>query len=123
MNDKYAVVKVGGSQYLMREGDEIDVFLLSEPEKADVIFDQVLLVKDSSGIKIGRPLVDGARVEVKVEKHFRGDKIRVATYKAKSRQRRVKGHRDELTRVKITNIIVNEQKTENNEQKTENRKR
>ena len=123
MNDKYAVVKVGGSQYLMREGDEIDVFLLSEPEKADVIFDQVLLVKDSGGIKIGRPLVDGARVEVKVEKHFRGDKIRVATYKAKSRQRRVKGHRDELTRVKITNIIVNEQKTENNEQKTENRKR
>src|SRR3989338_5833904 len=110
MNDKYAVVKVGGSQYLMREGDEIDVFLLSEPEKADVIFDQVLLVKDSGGIKIGRPLVDGARVEVKVEKHFRGDKIRVATYKAKSRQRRVKGHRDELTRVKITNIIVNEQK-------------
>lgn len=104
MNDKYAVAKVGGSQYLMREGDEIDVFLLSEPEKADVIFDQVLLVGDSGGVKVGRPLVDGAKVEAKVEKHFRGDKIRVATYKAKSRQRKVKGHRDELTRIKIIKI-------------------
>jgi len=101
---KYAVIKVGGSQYRVGEGDEIDVLRLPEPEKAKITFDQVLLVKDSIGVKVGRPLVDGAKVEAKIEKHFRGDKIRVATYKAKSRQRRVKGHRDELSRLKIIKI-------------------
>lgn len=104
-NQKYAVIKVGGSQYRVGEGDELDVPLLSQPEKANIVFDQVLLVKDSGGIRVGQPLVSGAKVEAKVEKHFRGDKIRVATYKAKSRQRRVKGHRDELTRIKIIKII------------------
>ncbi len=101
---KYAIIKVGGSQYRVGEGDEIDVALLPEASSANVTFDQVLLVKDSGGVKVGRPVVSGAKVEVKVEKHFRGDKIRVATYKAKSRYRRVKGHRDELTRVRIGKV-------------------
>lgn len=105
-NKVYAVIKVGGSQYRVGEGDELDVPLLSQPEKANIVFDQVLLAKDSDGVRVGQPLVSGAKVEAKVEKHFRGDKIRVATYKAKSRQRRVRGHRDELTRVKVEKIYV-----------------
>ncbi len=105
-SNKYAVIKVGGSQYRVSEGDEIDVLSLPEPEKANITFDQVLLVKDSGEIKVGQALVGGAKVEARVEKHFRGEKIRVATYKAKSRQRRVKGHRDELTRVKVEKIYV-----------------
>jgi large subunit ribosomal protein L21 len=102
--DKYAVIKVGGEQYRVAEGDEIDVFRLPDKENSKLFFEQVLLVKDTGGIKVGRPVVEGAKVEAKVEKHFRGDKIRVATYKAKSRYRKVKGHRDELTRIRIGKV-------------------
>lgn len=105
-NQRYAVVRVGGSQYLVREGDEIEVMRLTKPEGEKLVFDQVFLVKDQESVKVGGPTVEGAKVEAMVEKHFRGDKIRVATYKAKSRYRRVKGHRDELTKVKIEKIYV-----------------
>lgn len=91
---------------MVREGDELDVMRLSDAEAAKIIFDQVLLVKNEDKIKVGRPTVEGAKIQAEVEKHFRGDKIRVATYKAKSRYRRVKGHRDELTRVKVEKIYV-----------------
>src|SRR3989338_329733 len=101
---KYAVIKVGGSQYRVNEGDEIDVLSLPQPEKANITFDQALLFKNADGVKVGQPLVSGVKVEAEVVKHFRGDKIRVATYKAKSRYRRVKGHRDELTRLRIIKI-------------------
>ncbi len=103
---KYAVVKIGGEQYRVGEGDEIEVFRLPEAENKKIVFDQVLLVKSDESVKVGRPLVTGAKVEAEVEKHFRGDKIRVATYKAKSRYRKVKGHRDELTRVRVEKIYV-----------------
>jgi large subunit ribosomal protein L21 len=105
-NQRYAVIRAGGSQYLVREGDEIEVMRLGKPEGEKLVFDQVLLVKDGDEVKVGGPTVEGAKVEAKVEKHLRGDKIRVATYKAKSRYRRVKGHRDELTKVKIEKIYV-----------------
>jgi len=103
---KYAIIKVGGSQYRVSEGDEIDVFRLPEEEKKKIVLDQVLLVKNNSKVMVGQPLVAGAKVEAETVKRFRGDKIRVATYKAKSRYRRVKGHRDELTRVKVEKIHV-----------------
>lgn len=108
-NQKYAVIKVGGTQYLVGEGDELELMRLFQPEEQKLIFDQVLLAKDGRGVKIGQPLVVGTTVEAKVEKHFRGDKIRVATYKAKSRYRRVKGHRDSLTKVRIEKIFSGKQ--------------
>lgn len=101
---KYAVVKMSGAQYRVTEGDELDVFQIEGKEGDKVEFKEVLLYEDGDKIEVGQPLVKGAVVKAIIVKNFRGEKIRVATYKAKSRYRRVKGHRDELTRVRIEKI-------------------
>jgi large subunit ribosomal protein L21 len=73
---------------------------------AAVEFDRVLLVGDDSGTAVGSPLVGGARVVGHVIEHDRGKKITVFKYKAKSNYRRKTGHRQNLTRVRITDIIT-----------------
>ncbi len=102
---KYAIIKTGGKQYRVSEGDEIEIEKIDTPEGKVVTFAEVLLLVDNKKIKIGQPQAKGARVKAKVLSHFKGQKIRVATYKAKSRYRRVKGHRQQLTRVKILSIL------------------
>lgn len=102
---EYAVVKIGGSQYKLVEGDEIDVPKLKAAVGDEKQFPQVLLWRNGDHIEVGQPLVTGVIVTGKVVSQLRGDKIRVATYKAKSRYRKVKGHRDYLTRVKIEAIV------------------
>lgn len=103
---KYAVIKAAGAQYRVTEGDELDIFQIDGKEGDGVNFNEVLLYEDGDKILVGQPLVKGAAVKAIIVKNFRGEKIRVATYKAKSRYRRVKGHRDELTRIKIEDISV-----------------
>lgn len=101
---RYAVIKAAGAQHLVGEGEELDLFRLAADEGKKITFAEVLLLRDGAKVKVGRPLVKGAKVEATVVKHHRGEKLRVATYKAKSRYRRVLGHRDELTRVKVEKI-------------------
>lgn len=102
---KYAVVKIGGSQYKVAEGDEIEVEKIEGDKGKTIEFDQVLLLVDEAKVKIGKPFIKGVEVKAKILDQFKGKKIRVATYKAKSRYRRVKGHRKQLTRVKISSIL------------------
>ena len=103
-NDQYAVVKIGASQYLVSPGEEIEIDKISQKEGETVKFDEVLLTKEEKKIKFGQPLIKGATVEATVVKHIKGPKVRVATYRAKSRYRRVKGFRPQLTKIKITKI-------------------
>jgi len=103
---KYAVIKASGAQYRVAEGEGLDIFQIEGKEGDKVVFKEVLLYEDGDKILVGQPLVKGAVVKAIIVKDFRGEKIRVATYKAKSRYRRVKGHRDELTRVKIESIQI-----------------
>lgn len=98
---KYAVVKIGGSQYKVAEGDEIAVDKIDGEKGKSLIFNQVLLLVDDQRVQIGQPLVKEAKVKAEIVGQFKGKKIRVATYKAKSRYRRVKGFRPQLTRIKI----------------------
>ena len=102
---KYAIVKIGGSQYKVTEGDELEVDKIEGEKGKAVNLDEVLLLVDEE-IKIGEPLVKGAQIKAKIIEQFKGDKIRVATYKAKSRYRRVKGFRPLLTKIKIEKITV-----------------
>jgi large subunit ribosomal protein L21 len=102
---KYAIVKIGGSQYKVTEGDELEVDKIEGEKGKTVNLDEVLLLVDEE-IKIGEPLVKGAQIKAKIIEQFKGDKIRVATYKAKSRYRRVKGFRPLLTKIKIEKITV-----------------
>ncbi|MEK9171116.1 MAG: 50S ribosomal protein L21 [Patescibacteria group bacterium] len=105
---KYAIIKAGGAQYQVSVGQEIDIFRLDKEKDEDVVFDSVLLVKDDDKVLVGQPVVKGAKVKGKVVDQILGEKIRIATYKAKSRYRKVKGHRDQLTRVLIEKIDVKE---------------
>jgi len=102
---KYAVVKIGGSQYKVAEGDEIVVDKIDGEKGKSLIFNQILLLVDDQRIQIGQPLLKEAKVKAEIVGQFKGKKIRVATYKAKSRYRRVKGFRPLLTRVKILSIM------------------
>lgn len=101
---KFAVIKIGGSQYKVAEGDEIDIDKIESKEGSKLTFDQVLLLVDGEKINIGQPLVKSAQVKIKILKQFKGKKIRVATFKAKSRYRRVKGFRPHLVKIKIEKI-------------------
>mgnify|MGYP001187269867 FL=1 len=105
-NYQYAIVTVGGQQYQVAVGEEIDVLGLGDKKEGEkVSFDKVLLVRNKE-VKIGQPLLAKASIEAEVLSQFRGEKVRVATYRAKSRYRRVKGFRPDLTRVKILSINV-----------------
>ena len=105
--NKYAIIAAGGSQHLVAEGDELILPRIHELNKTgNLSFSQVLLVKDDKTVQVGQPTIDGAVVKARSMEDFLGPKVRVATYKAKSRHRKVSGHRDHLTRVKIESISV-----------------
>jgi len=101
----YAVIDFQGHQYQVSPGEEIVVDRLDQKEGASVEIDSVLLLVDGEKVSVGEPLVVGVKVVAKVLEHFKGKKIRVAKYRAKSRYRRVKGFRPQLTRLKIEKII------------------
>lgn len=101
---KYAIIQIGAKQYKVREGDEISVEKLEGQEAEKVSFDQVLLLADKNEKRIGRPNLTDVIVTGKISAQTKGKKIRVATFKAKSRYRRVKGHRQQLTKLVIEKI-------------------
>ena len=100
----YAVVNTGGKHYRVAVGDTLEVEKLPAEAGDTVEFDQVLLVSDDSGVTIGRPNVEGAKVVARVTEQFRGKKIIVFKMKPKKRYRRKQGHRQWLTRIKIEDI-------------------
>lgn len=98
----YAVVKIGGKQYRVSEGQILEVDKLeSKNEKVDL---EALLLVTDKGVKLGKPVVSGVKVRVKILKNLKGDKVRVAKFKSKVRYRRVKGFRPSLTELKIEKI-------------------
>ena len=100
----YAIIKTGGKQYKVAEGDVIMVEKLAAGEGEAVVFDQVLTVVNDADVKIGTPVVEGAKVTGKVEAQGKDKKILVFKYKAKSNYRKRQGHRQPFTQVEITSI-------------------
>lgn len=99
---KSAVVKTGGKQYLVKEGDVLAVEKLNADKSVD--FDEVLLVDDGAATKLGTPTVSGAKVKAEVVEQGRRAKVVVIRYRAKSRYFKKNGHRQPYTKVKITSI-------------------
>jgi len=109
----YAIVETGGKQYRVKTGDTIAVERLTS-EPGDMLdLGRVLLVAGDgdSETRIGTPGIDGAVVRAEVVEHARGEKIVVFRYKSKVRYRRKTGHRQALTRVRITDILLDGQST------------
>ncbi|MFP4198246.1 MAG: 50S ribosomal protein L21 [Halanaerobium sp.] len=100
----YAIIKTGGKQYRVEEGQIIKIEKLSAEEGGNVEFDQVLALSDDSGFKAGSPLVDGASVKGKVIEQGKNKKIVVFKYKPKIRYRKKTGHRQPYTKVLIEDI-------------------
>lgn len=103
---EYAIFLWGGKQYRALVGETIEGEELSGQEGEEFLFDQVLLHRTPKGVKIGSPYLEGVKVGALIVKKGGGEKVRVARYKAKSRYRRVKGHRQPKTTVKIEKILV-----------------
>lgn len=101
-----AVIKTGGKQYTVKEGDVLQVEKLAAEEGSNFAFDQVLLVgkEDGSDAKVGTPVLEGASVEAKVLKQGRAKKVDVRKFKAKTRHYKRYGHRQPFTEVEITKI-------------------
>lgn len=101
---KFAVIKSGGKQYIVHEKDEIVIDQLKADKDAAVEF-EVLATgdKETASIELGTPVLT-KKAKGKLFENLRGDKIRVARFRAKSRYRKVTGFRAELSRVKITSF-------------------
>jgi large subunit ribosomal protein L21 len=102
----YAVIETGGKQYRVEVGTELDVELLDVEPGTTVTLDRVLLVADGDDAAIGRPVVDGAAVSAEVVRQTRGDKVIAFKYRPKARRRVKKGHRQELTVLRVSDIVL-----------------
>jgi len=100
----YAVFRTGGKQYRVKPGDTLDVELLPNPVDTLAEFGEVLALSDGGEVTIGAPLVEGAKVTAQVLSHYKDRKLMVYKYKAKTRYRRKRGHRQNYTRLRIQDI-------------------
>ena len=100
----YAVIKTGGKQYRVQQGDVIFVEKIDTQANEAGTFEEVLLVVDGEQTKIGAPPVAGAKVEGKVLSQVKAKKVVVYKYKAKKNERKKQGHRQPYTKVEITAI-------------------
>lgn len=100
----YAIFKTGGKQYRVSVGEKLDVEKLEVKEGDSVTFDTVLAAGEGEGLKVGKPFINGASIEAKVLKQFRGPKVIAYKFKRRKGYSRKKGHRQSLTKLEITAI-------------------
>ncbi len=100
----FAVIKTGGKQYTVREDDILEVEKLKGGAGDKIAFGEVLMVGGKGKPKVGTPFVDGASVSAEILEQARGDKIVVFKKKRRKNYRRKAGHKQQLTRVKITGL-------------------
>jgi len=105
----YAIIKTGGKQYRVQEGDELQIELLSNLKEADsgaeVVFDQVLMI-GGDDVKIGQPLVEGAQVKAQLIRNGRGRKVLIFKSRRRKGYRKKQGHRQYFSQVRITSITA-----------------
>ncbi len=104
----YAIVRTGGKQYRVAEGDQLRVEKLGAEPGAEVVLDQVLAVGQGDGteggLKVGAPLLAGAAVKATVLEHGLGDKVRIFKLRRRKHYKKTQGHRQPYTEIRITGI-------------------
>jgi large subunit ribosomal protein L21 len=103
---KYAVIAISGSQFKVEENQKLDIDNLNLKEGEKSSTDQVLLIADDKEVKVGTPIIKGAKVEFIVVKNYQGKKLKIFKYKSKSRYRKTMGFRPQLTEIQITKITL-----------------
>ncbi|HSX09772.1 MAG TPA: 50S ribosomal protein L21 [Candidatus Saccharimonadales bacterium] len=107
---KYAVISTGGKQYKVTDGQVLEIDKVAAEPGSNYVFENVLLTVDGEDVQIGAPFLAGTTVGAKVLEQVKGDKIRVAKFKAKARYRKVQGFRAHLTKVEITGLTTKGEK-------------
>lgn len=100
----YAIIKTGGKQYKVTEGDLLKIESLAAEDGSTVSFNDVLMVADGEVVKLGTPLVEGGQVSAEVVSHGRGDKVRIVKHRRRKHYHKEQGHRQNYTEVRITGI-------------------
>ena len=100
----YAIIQTGGRQFRVQPGDVVDVELLGVEAGKKTTFDEVLLACDGDNVKIGDPLVAGAKVTAEVLEEKKGPKLVSYKFRRRKGYHRTVGHRQKLTRVKVSEI-------------------
>ncbi len=102
----YAVIKTGGKQYKVSEGDRLNIEKLCGEPGSEVVFDEVLMVSDNGDVKVGQPHVVGASVIGEIVTDIKGPKIAIFKMKRRKGFRKKTGHRQSLTSLKIKKISI-----------------
>jgi len=100
----FAVVNIAGQQFKVSENSTYYVPKLSKDPNKNITFDEVLVLNDDKTIKVGSPLIKGAKVKAKVLEHLKDDKVIVFKKKRRKGYRKFNGHRQQLTKIEVTKI-------------------
>ena len=103
---EYAIVKAGGKQYKVSKDTVVDVDRLTYEPGENFTLEDVLMYVADGNVKLGKPMVNKVKVKATIVEHFKGEKLWIAKFKAKAKYRRVTGHRQYLTRIKILDILT-----------------
>ena len=105
-NKMYAIVEINGQQFKVEKDSKVFVHRVEAEEGAVVDFDKVLLVDNEGDIKVGKPVVEGAKVSAKILSQVKGDKVMVFKKKRRKGYQKMNGHRQQFTEIQIENIIA-----------------
>jgi len=100
----YAVIKSGGKQYRVESGKQVRLESLAADVGSTIAFEEVLLVGSGDAVKIGAPLLSGAKVKATVMAHGRGDKVKIFKLRRRKHYQKTQGHRQNYTEVRIDDI-------------------
>lgn len=104
MMNKFAIIQIGGKQYPVCPNQILEIGKIEGKKGKPLVLDKVLLLMLGEKVKIGQPFVKNAEVKAKILEQFKDKKIRVVKFRAKSRYRRVTGHRQPKTKIEIIDI-------------------
>ena len=102
----YAVIKAGGKQHRVVEGETLKLEKIEAATGDSIQFDEVLMVAGDAGISIGSPIVEGAAVKAEVISHGRAEKVKIIKFRRRKHHMKRQGHRQWFTEVKITDIVA-----------------
>ena len=100
----YAVIKTGGKQYRVAPGEKIKIETIQADVGATIVLDQVLMVADGDAVKVGTPMVAGAKVSATVVSHGRGPKVRIFKMRRRKHYQKTQGHRQNYTEIRVDAI-------------------
>jgi large subunit ribosomal protein L21 len=100
----YAVIKTGGKQYRVAAGEKLKIEQIPADVGAQIVLDQVLMVGEGDAVKVGTPLVGGAKVSATVVAHGRHDKIKIFKMRRRKHYQKHQGHRQNYTEIQINDI-------------------